>query len=105
MAESSSNPLAALLEFLKPCSRADISVTDPLAHRAKQQELQCSAMDRNLRPAISSCQPPRLAMDQLPELVAEVQALCGNPGLCKSIAQPKLRQLAYRRRLQVDSDA
>src|SRR5579863_3281927 len=99
IAESSSNTLAALLEFLKPCSRADIFVTDPLAHRAKQQVLQCSAMDRNLRPAISRCQSPRFAMDQLPELVTEVQALRADPGLSKSVAEPELGQLTNRRRL------
>ena len=81
----------ALLEASQFCSRADISVTDPLARRPNQHKLQRSTMDRNLRPAITRCQSPRLTMDQLPDLVAEVQALRSDPGLCKRIAESKLR--------------
>lgn len=62
-------------------------------------------MDRNLRPAISRCQPPRLAMDQLTELVAKIQALCADSGLCEGVSQAELGQLAHRCRLQVDPNA
>src|SRR3981189_2601417 len=105
VAETSPHTPTALLEICEPRAGAEIFVTNPFAHSTKQQELQCSAMDRNLRPSISRCQPPWLAMDQLTELVAKVQALCADSGLCKGVTQAELGQLAHRCRLQVDPNA
>src|SRR5262245_41351132 len=58
-------------------------------HGPQQQHLQRSAMHRNLRPPVSSSQPPGLAVDQLPVLVVETQALGCDSGLGQFVAQPQ----------------
>src|SRR5690348_837089 len=62
------------------------------------------AMDRYLRPVVSCSQPSWLAMDQLAEFIAEIEAMRGDAVLGERLAEAKLGELAYCRRLQVDAN-
>jgi hypothetical protein len=83
----------------------NILASNAVADGAQQEELKFAAMDRLLRPAISSVQSATLGIDELAELVAEIEPARRNAGLRKRLAETKLSQFAYCSRLQIDANA
>src|SRR5450631_1094552 len=103
--EANHDLVAALLEARKPQPASEVFGANAVADGANQEELQLPAVDRNLRPPVSGSDPPWLAVDELSELVAEVEALRGNARRRKHVAKSKLGQLTNRGRLQIDAHA
>src|ERR1700722_13979022 len=101
--EASHDLVAPLLEARKPQPASEVFGSNAVADGANQEDLQLSAVDRNLRPPVSSGDSPWLAVDELSELVAEVEALRSDARHRKHVAKSKLGQLADRGRLQVNA--
>src|SRR6476620_671250 len=102
--ESRGHPVLILLEHRKLQSATEVFISQALAYRPKQQQLQLPTMDRVLRPFVSGWNPPFLAIDQLTEFVEVTQLLRGETNLGEVVAEVELAELANGGGLEVDAD-
>src|SRR5262249_194093 len=105
VAKRGDDPIALLSKRAQPQPVANVVFANAPARCLQQQRLQPAAMDGILRPVVARGNATLLAVDELAELVEVTQDAGRNSGAGKLVAETELRELAHRRRLQIDADA